>query len=91
MLRFASSNFFSQLYKPQQLFQLRGNLDALRPVRDRPGMNDHIPPSQKLPVSADTFPDTALDGVSTHRLPESSANRDAEATVTQLIGAVEDL
>lgn len=55
------------------------------------GVNYNIPACDYALALSDTLPDTALQEVSTHRVSKSPADRDAEAAVTQLVGAVENL
>jgi hypothetical protein len=54
-------------------------------------MNHHIPACEQALVPSDTLSDAALEEVATHRTSKSLADRNAKATVTELIGAVEDL
>lgn len=91
MLCFTNSKFFSLPYKLQQTSQFRGDLCTGSNFCAIPGMDDNIPASDQTPVPADTFPDAALEEISTHRISKSLADRDAEAAVTQLVGTVEDL
>ena len=91
MLCFTNSKFFSLPYKLQQTSQFRGNLWTASNFCAIPGMYDHIPASDQTFVPSDTLPDAALEEISTYRISKSLADRDAEAAVTQLVGAVEDL
>jgi len=54
-------------------------------------VNHDIPACDQTFVPSDTLPDAAFQEISTHCISKSLANRDAEAAVAQLVGAVEDL
>jgi hypothetical protein len=54
-------------------------------------MNHYIPARQRIFLPSDTLSNAALKEVSAHRSSKSLADRNAEAAVTQLVGAEEDL
>ena len=91
MLCFTNSKFFSLPYKLQQTSQFRGNLRAASNFCVIPRMNDNVPAGSQTLVPSDALPDAAFEEIATHCISKSLTDRDAEAAVTQLVGAVEDL
>ena len=91
MLCFTNSKFFSLTYELQHTSQFRGNLWTASNFCAIPGMNHDIPTRERTFVSSDTLSNATLEEISTHCVSKSLADRDAEAAVTQLVGAVEDL